>query len=203
MCYSLGIKYIGDKLRDDLKMAWLPLDKIAEIDKKIEELYAKIGAQQRYPELSLIKIVRKSGLKIYKRDFGDHSGNDVMGAIDFGGDGSEPTIYINKYSHPNNQKFTLAHELGHHVLDHRDKNMQFRIDFESDIYPKDSKARQQELEANYFAGALLMPAKAIRKHLNRDDLNREITADELKKLKAHFEVSGLALRTRIHCLRRM
>lgn len=107
-------------------MAWLSLDRVAAIDRQIEELYAKIGMQERYPEVSLVEIVRKSGLEVYLRDFGGHAGNDVMGAIDFKGEGSTPVIYINKYNHPNNQKFTLAHELGHYVLNHRDQDMQFR-----------------------------------------------------------------------------
>ena len=182
-------------------MAWLSADRTAEIDQKIEELYKKIEAPDRYPEVSLVDIVEKNGLKVFKHDFGDHSGS-IMGAIDFKHNKSQPVIYINKYKHPNNQQFTLAHELGHYVLGHRDQNMQFRIDFESDSSSQNPKIRLQELEANYFAGALLMPVRAIKKRLGRSDLNKEITATELEKLKEYFRVSSLALKTRINWIRR-
>ena len=183
-------------------MAWLSSSRVAAIDKEIEALYEKINVKGRYPEVSLVEIVKKRGLTVYRHDFGAHNGDDVMGAIDFKGEDSKPVIYLNKYNHPNNQKFTLAHELGHYVLNHRNKDTQFRIDFASDIYPKDSEARQQELEANYFAGALLMPDVAIRRKLKRDDLSKEITAKELEDLKDYFKVSKLALKTRIDWLRR-
>ena len=182
-------------------MAWLSADRTAEIDQKIEELYKKMEIPDRYPDVSLVEIVEKNGLKVFKRDFGDHSGS-IMGAIDFKHNKSKPVIYINKYKHPNNQRFTLAHELGHYVLEHRDQNTQFRIDFESDISSQNPKIRLQELEANYFAGALLMPVKAIKQQLGRNDLNKEIAATELERLKEYFKVSSLALKTRIDWIRR-
>ena len=183
-------------------MAWLPYSRVKKIDAEIDKLYKIIDVGCRYPSVSLVTIVRKCGLEVYTRDFGAHSGNDVMGVIDFKDNKSKPVIYINKYNHPNNQKFTLAHELGHYILGHRDRDVQFRIDFESDIYPRDSELQQQELEANYFAGALLMPAQAIKQQLNRDDLSQKITAEEMKRLKDYFGVSELALKTRINWLKR-
>lgn len=179
-------------------MAWLPSSRVAEIDREIDKLYEKIKIG-RYPEVPLAEIVEANGLEIFRYDFGDYS-RQVMGAINF--DRAKPAIYLNKHSHPNNQQFTLAHELGHYVLDHRDDSVQFRIDFESDIYPQKPEVRMQELEANYFAGALLMPANLIRERLKREDLGQEITSEELERLKSYFKVSGPAIKTRIDWLRR-
>ena len=179
-------------------MAWIPLSRIAEIDCEIDKLYEKIGVG-RYPKASLVEIVEATGLEVFKYNFEDHS-RQVMGAIDFGP--KKPIIYLNKHNHPNNQQFTLAHELGHYVLGHRDKNVQFRIDFESDIYPQGADSRRQELEANYFAGALLMPADLIREQLEREDLSQGITAEELERLKNYFRVSGPAIKTWVAWLRR-
>ena len=183
-------------------MAWLAHSKVRRIDRLMDKFYESIDSGVRYPEVPLVKIVEKRGLEVYQCDFGAHPGNDVMGAIEFKDDGFKPVIYINRYNHPDNQKFTLAHGLGHYMLGHRQPDSQFWIDFESDIYPRDADIKTQELEANYFAGAILMPTKTIKQQLNRADLNQKMTTGEFKKLKAYFGVSELVLKTRITCLRR-
>ena len=57
---------------------------------------------------------------------------------------------------PNRQRFTLAHELGHYVLEH---NPLFT---ESDPRAFENPRDVNEKEANYFAAALLMPEEWVR-----------------------------------------
>lgn len=174
-------------------MAWLSPSRIAQIDEEITRTYERTGLK-RYPDTPLTEIVKKCGLKVFKYDFGPDS-RQVMGAIDFRG--KKPVIYLNRYNHPNNQKFTLAHELGHYLLGHQSGNVQFRIDFESDIYPKSPEIRQQELEANYFAGAILMPKDLITAKLGRSDMDEPVQDKDIEKLATYFRVSESAVRTRI------
>lgn len=54
------------------------------------------------------------------------------------------------------QRFTVAHELGHHVLGHADAPRDEPAAFGASV------ASPDEREANQFAAALLMPANAVR-----------------------------------------
>ena len=72
----------------------------------------------------------------------------------------QPFIFVNGTHSPVRQRFTLAHELGHHVLNHRQ-----RVDATQDLFgaPKDP----DEVAANYFAGAFLVPRTALRNWVDR------------------------------------
>lgn len=70
--------------------------------------------------------------------------------------GSEKQIFINdKIHNRNRRRFTLAHELGHALLEHDLDKIHFR---NSEI---DSQTDMQELEANVFARDILMPATVL------------------------------------------
>ena len=74
-------------------------------------------------------------------------------------------LTYNTNSHPNRQRFTVAHELGHFIAGHldgtkkmfRDQSKNFTID-NYDI---------QEVEANKIAAQILMPQETV-KHLIED-----------------------------------
>lgn len=79
-------------------------------------------------------------------------------------------IYINdKINNRNRRRFTLAHELGHGILNHDIGTIHYR---NSEI---DSQTDMQELEANVFARDILMPATV----LSALDIH---TPDEIMKL---------------------
>lgn len=65
-------------------------------------------------------------------------------------------IYINnKINNKPRRRFTLAHELGHGILDHNLCEIHFRNS------ETDSSTDMQELEANVFARNILMPAAVL------------------------------------------
>lgn len=69
---------------------------------------------------------------------------------------NEKQIYINdKINNRNSRRFTLAHELGHGILNHDIGIIHYR---NSEI---DSQTDMQELEANVFARDILMPATVL------------------------------------------
>lgn len=108
----------------------------------------------------------------------DHSGH-------YSFNGGEPVIQFNITEPAVRQRFTLAHEIGHHVhgdLDApRDTSEQFN-----------SRSRDpREIAANRFAAALLMPA-AIVKHLV---LEKGISS--LQELAKIFGVSTAAMEFRL------
>jgi Zn-dependent peptidase ImmA (M78 family) len=69
-------------------------------------------------------------------------------------------IGVNSLHHPNRQRFTIAHELGHYFL-HRDK-----APFEDGLlFRKDNQQNPLEREANQFASLLLMPSLEFKRAL--------------------------------------
>ncbi len=65
-------------------------------------------------------------------------------------------IYINdKIHNRNRRRFTLAHELGHGILDHDIGVIHYRNN------ENDSQTDMQELQANVFARDILMPATVL------------------------------------------
>lgn len=108
----------------------------------------------------------------------------------------DKTFYINEVNQPITRvRFTLAHEIGHHQLhEHIGKNHFRSVVLAQDMY----KPRYpEEAEANYFAGYLLMPDKAITKILPYSDLmplNGEYIIREFAKMLA---VSPEAMRVRL------
>ena len=70
--------------------------------------------------------------------------------------------------------FTIAHEIGHHVL-HRDAYLQNRGDGEREILCRDARNKPQiEVEADRFAAALLMPSEAVQKVIGNVKSKRRV-----------------------------
>lgn len=96
-------------------------------------------------------------------------------------------IGVNSLHHPNRQRFTMAHELGHYIL-HKDEigNFEDTILFRQG---SDFTGAPLENEANQFASELLMPENEFRDVVPR--LSGQI--DDIAK---HFQVSSAALKMR-------
>jgi Zn-dependent peptidase ImmA (M78 family) len=107
------------------------------------------------------------------------------------------TIGVNAEHHPNRRRFSIAHEIGHLLL-HDDSPGVF-VDEYMVHFRADASSRQtdpKEIEANYFAGALLMP-----EHTLIDDVRaRQIDALDdgaLRTLAERYSVSQQALTIRL------
>lgn len=86
------------------------------------------------------------------------------------------TISVNSRHPPVRQRFSVAHELGHHLLDHPDEQSYF-----GDI----ELIKLYDSEADEFAGELLVPV---------DLLNKECEdCTDINELKRRFEVSDQVL----------
>ena len=186
-------------------MSWLDPQRQKTIDDRVDNIFHKLGIKQ-YPYSSIVEIIKayadKAGItiSIQTKDFHEHS-YQVFGAIDVN-DKNNPIIYLNWNKPSNNQRFTLAHEFGHYILGHTDnKSTQFRIDFESNLYPQDETREKEELEANYFAATLLMPKKLILKNIGKKELHR-LTTEDINGLVDFFSVSEHAIRTRLAWIQR-
>lgn len=110
------------------------------------------------------------------------------------------TIGINKNHHPNRQRFTIAHECGHLALHAAGQKDKLWLD-KAYLFFRDSKSstgeQLEEIQANQFAAALLMPEELIR--ANIEDITTVSDVD-IFKLAMRFEVSEQAMTLRLALL---
>jgi Zn-dependent peptidase ImmA (M78 family) len=111
--------------------------------------------------------------------------------------GTTAVIAVNALHHPNRQRFTIAHELAHHVLHapllrsgvHVDKVILERAQLAA------KGTDDLEIEANAFASELLMPRDLFEPLVDREfDLNDEASVLALAR---RFKVSLAALQFRL------
>jgi Zn-dependent peptidase ImmA (M78 family) len=117
-----------------------------------------------------------------------------------------PIIGVNSLHHPNRQRFTIAHEIGHLEL-HRESllgkvhvDKQFPVQFGLNRDAKSATGLELiEVEANRFASELLMPTALLSQALASKpfDIDDEGPLDELAK---KCRVSRQALEFRIRNL---
>lgn len=157
---------------------------------KIEAMVERLLGQhnQSRPPVRIERIAKDLGVEL-------RSGNldDVSGVLVRRGDAA--VIGVNSTQSPQRQRFTIAHELGHFLLhegitNHVDRS--YRVNYRS---AESSQATNvEEIEANFFAAAVLMP-----KHM-LDAENAELALDNdsmVGALAKQFQVSRLAMSLRL------
>lgn len=92
------------------------------------------------------------------------------------------------------QRFTIAHEIGHHILDETDGES-IHVDFvEGESVSRKEEKKRQEVRANQFAADLLMPKDWLYKDFK--NLDRDVTV-----LAKRYDVSEQALWFRLLALK--
>lgn len=137
-------------------------------------------------------VANRLGLTVRFEQFSD----DLSGVLMRKSEGT--VIAVNTYHAPARQRFTIAHEIGHFVLQHKgdlfvDQTVLNRRDGRSS-YAIDS----QEIEANAFAAALLMPRQQVTDELlslmNSGGIEQR---NLVKELARRFQVSDQAMSFRL------
>jgi Zn-dependent peptidase ImmA (M78 family) len=109
-------------------------------------------------------------------------------------------IGVNSLHHPNRQRYTIAHELGHLELHRQLITSEVHVDKNFPVLMRDTKSATGtellEIEANQFAAELLMPSALIKQALTGKtlDIDDEGPIEELAK---KFRVSKQALEYRV------
>ena len=136
------------------------------------------------------RIADYLGLRIRLADLGqDCSGVLVR-------NGERAVIGVNWGHHNNRRRFSIAHEIGHFVLHDGDTYVDkgYRVNFRD--LESGSGTKQEEVAANMFAAALLMPADLVWKAFQ--DQPFDLTEDDgLEILARQFEVSTQAMTYRL------
>jgi Zn-dependent peptidase ImmA (M78 family)/transcriptional regulator with XRE-family HTH domain len=125
----------------------------------------------------LIEILEDHGCKIFEVD-ADEKFDGLSGFVE---NSPIPVIAVLKKQELVRKRFTIAHELGHLLLDF-----------------SDTDDKSSEKQCHSFAGALLLPKTVMEEELGKK--RDKITVWELKKLKGIYGVSMQAIMARAHYL---
>ncbi len=135
-------------------------------------------------------IARRIGVEV--RDL-PLSGEDrtISGKIEHPPE-AHPVVWINRSEAQVRQRFTLAHELGHHALGHLRGTRKLLRDPAANF--SSAGTSLVEREANAFAASLLMPANVARFAVH------EKKVLDITRLASGFNVSQAAMRFRLQNL---
>ena len=138
--------------------------------------------------VSPLTLAKRLGMDVRNATFDDET---TVGAIAKTGD--EVLLLVNADDPPFRKRFTIAHELAHFVL-HLPADGEF-VDGEANLFRGGenqadlSPELRQEIQANLFAVALLMPAAAVRAEWQK--------LGSIRKMARRFDVSGAAMGARV------
>lgn len=130
-----------------------------EIENKALDVLEAYGITK--PVVDVAKIAKGEGIEI-KEIAMPQEYDSVAGFHDK----DKKFIYVNVNDSGPRKLFTIAHELGHIFLGHKNYNVLFRIP------KKDSKYGTEEMGANSFAAHLLMPDFMLREYMGKYNLSK-------------------------------
>jgi Zn-dependent peptidase ImmA (M78 family) len=135
-----------------------------------------------------VVLANRGGIRVVNATFSENGTSGVVARR-----GKQVLILVEQSDPPYRKRFTIAHELGHHFL-HLSSDGEF-VDQEVDILREegtgdlDSPRTSQEVEANQFAAALLMPAELVKREWPK--------YQSIEGMARRFQVSWQAMGIRI------
>lgn len=150
-----------------------------------EKLFNFAKAQEITTDpLDVAAIAEKLGIVV---KFDQSLKDDISGILEKNED-NKWVMRVNAKHHPNRQRYTIAHELGHFCLHKHQETF-----FEDQIFFRGLEKTRTEKQANQFASELLMPESLFTQYLNDG-------VTDVESLAKRFGVSTLALRIRAKSL---
>jgi Zn-dependent peptidase ImmA (M78 family) len=120
------------------------------LKEEADKLLSTLDSRELFP-VPVIKIAESLGIKVLgKRDYD----KEKSGHIELNSEG-EATIIVNTHQSASRNRFTIAHEIAHYILDKDYLQQHGSIDRDGNA--RDETYRTREKRANEFAAHLLMP----------------------------------------------
>jgi Zn-dependent peptidase ImmA (M78 family) len=151
--------------------AWLPGKRAAAA------LRLELGLG--FEPIDIWDVIRRRGVTFALHDFGEEAGDGLYVLDERGG-----LIMVNAAKRASKQRFTAAHELGHHEL-HRFDAAQLVI---ADKDVSRTEGRPEEVAANAFAAYLMAPDEGLKTALE-DRRNKAVGVDDVVELMRRFGLS--------------
>lgn len=155
-------------------------------------LLAEMGV--RSAPVPVERIVKARGITLQFAPLGDE-----LSGMAYIKDGLK-IIGVNALHHPNRQRFSVAHELAHHVLHVPEITEAVHVDRGFRVLHRDKVSAEGsdplEVDANAFASELLMPGSLLADAVGDGglDLDDDAAIDALAR---KFKVSASAMRNRL------
>ncbi len=171
----------------------MSVSNVAAARREAQKLIERFGVAS--PPVPVERIAKELGIRVQYAPFdGDLSGMAFV-------KGGTPIAGVNSLHHPNRQRFTLAHEVGH-ILLHR-KVIESEVHIDKGSLRRDTLAAAGvdplEIAANAFASELLMPEQILEGVLGGRPVDLEDDA-LIASLAKRFRVSEAAMRYRLQAL---
>jgi Zn-dependent peptidase ImmA (M78 family) len=153
------------------------------------------------PPVDVHAIARKLNIHVIEADLG----HDVSGLL-VRTPGQQISICIQYKDSSVRKRFTIAHELAHHLLGHQfEAGSHVHVDRGNFISQRGVRASQgvdpKEVEANQFAAALLMPSGWVRAVAAEMQKGGPLVDHHVTELAKRFQVSEQAMTIRLSGLR--
>ncbi|MPZ20581.1 MAG: ImmA/IrrE family metallo-endopeptidase [Luteitalea sp.] len=165
-----------------------------------ERLLQRLIEERRItvPPVDPHKVAKAVGLIVVLDDLGP----EVSGLLIRRGE--QALVAVRRSDPASRRNFTVAHEIGHHVLGHQfHAGEHVHVDkgnYISQRGPRSSTgADPREVEANQFAAALLMPSWLVQEEAER--LGSPPLDSDVAEMARHFKVSEQAMTIRLTSLR--
>lgn len=135
-----------------------------------------------------VSLANRNGIRVHNATFSEEGLSGMVAKR-----GSSVTILVNQCDPPFRKRFTIAHELGHNFL-HLHEDGEF-VDTQVDLFrdatagQKEWQSKMEEVQANQFAAALLMPSELLKSVYN--------DVRETEALARIFKVSQEAMAIRL------
>jgi Zn-dependent peptidase ImmA (M78 family) len=161
------------------------------IRNSITRLLTEYGISE--PPVDVVRIATGLGLEIQKK----RAEEGLSGFLLREG-GASPVIAVNCDEHPNRQRFTIAHEIGHFLLH---TNPHLHVDRGYMVKLRDTKSSEgtdlEEKEANLFAAELLMPEHFVSRDVSSTGTVDLLDEKQIGRLAQQYKVSPQAFAFRL------
>ena len=148
----------------------------------------------RSAPIPIERIIRSTGIVLQHAPLADELSG--MAVIKQG----VAIIGVNALHHPNRQRFTLAHEFGHHSLHADILSAEVHVDRKFPMLMRDQLTSQgvdwREIEANAFASELLIPQFLLEGVIDAGGIDLD-DDEKIESIARRFRVSSSMVRFRL------
>jgi Zn-dependent peptidase ImmA (M78 family) len=164
------------------------VNKISDLERRAVELLEKYGHGK--PPIDVVRLCQQLNIELAVEELEDEISGVLMVQ-------EQPVIVVNRSHSRARQRFTIAHEIGHFVLHRTPKDAVFvdraALQFRNQVSSKGLDPN--EVAANHFAAALLMPHSMLEADLR--SIDESITAVHVIRLAKKYGVSEQAMNIRL------
>ena len=146
------------------------------------------------PPVNVEMVARELGLRVHR----DVLEKGVSGALIRTKGTSQ--VVVNVLDAKVRQRFSIAHEIGHHVMNHAFKGERVHVDHGHILRRDEESSRgvhREEIEANQFASSLLMPSSLLAPLVEERLENGPLDDNDVSDLAQTFQVSEQAMTLRL------